>query len=164
MRKEQKVSSVDLAKSIFADNSVVILLNYKSLDAKGMGSLRKTLKGKKSNLKILRNTLVKRAVTDTEAKAITDNFKDQIAISYSSDPVSLSNALVNFAKEYDSVDVKIGFMDGKVMELNTIKELASLGSIDEVRAKFIGLLKAPGSKLARLLVAQETKLNENAGQ
>ena len=163
MKKEQKVSSIDLAKSIFADNSVVILLNYEKLNAKGMSSLRKALKSKSANLKILKNTLVKRAIADTDMKSLVDDFKGQIAISYSNDPVSLSNALMKFASENESVSVKIGFMDGKVMELNTIKDLSALGSIEEVRAKFIGLLKAPGSQLARVLSAYETKLNENAG-
>lgn len=160
MKKEQKVSLIDLAKGIFADNSVVILLNYKKLDAKGMSSLRKTLKSKKANLKILKNTLVKRAIADTDMKSLMDDFKDQIAISYSNDPVSLSNALIKFAEENEAVDVKIGFMDGKVMELSTIKSLSSLGSMDEVRAKFIGLLKAPGSQLARVLVAYKEKLEK----
>ena len=163
MKKEQKVSSIDLAKSIFADNSVVILLNYEKLNAKGMSSLRKALKSKSANLKILKNTLVKRAIVDTDMKSLVDDFKGQIAISYSNDPVSLSNALMKFASENEAVSVKIGFMDGKVMELNTIKDLSALGSIEEVRAKFIGLLKAPGSQLARVLSAYETKLNENAG-
>ncbi len=163
MKKEQKVSSIDLAKSIFADNSVVILLNYKKLDAKGMSSLRRALKSKNANLKILKNTLVKRAIADTNMKSLIDDFKDQIAISYSNDPVSLSNALIKFADGNEAVSIKIGFMDGKVMELDTIKSLSSLGSMDEVRAKFIGLLKAPGSQLARVLSAYETKLNENAG-
>ena len=163
MKKEQKVSSIDLAKSIFADNSVVILLNYEKLNAKGMSSLRKALKSKSANLKILKNTLVKRAIADTDMKSLVDDFKGQIAISYSNDPVSLSNALMKFASENEAVSVKIGFMDGKVMELNTIKDLSALGSIEEVRAKFIGLLKAPGSQLARVLSAYETKLNENAG-
>ena len=54
-------------------------------------------------------------------------------------------------------------MDGKIMELSTIKSLSSLGSMEEVRAKFIGLLKAPGSQLARVLNAYQTKLSENAG-
>ena len=161
MKKEQKISSIDLAKEIFSNNYVAILLNYKKLDAKGMSSLRKTLKSKNSNLKILRNTLVKRAIADTEVKALMDNFKDQIAISYSNDPVSLSSALVNFAKENENIELKIGFMDGKVMELSTVKELSLLGSMEEVRAKFIGLLKAPGSQLARILNAYQTKLNEN---
>ena len=161
MKKEEKVSSIDLAKNIFADNSVVILLNYKKLNAKGMTSLRRSLKEKKANLKILKNTLVKIAIAESNLKTLEEDFKDQIAIAYSNDPVSLSNVLVNFAKSNEAVDVKIGFMDGKVLELEEIKSLSALGSMEEVRAKFIGLLKAPGSQLARVLSAYETKLNEN---
>ena len=163
MKKEQKVSSIDLAKNIFAENSVVILLNYKKLNAKGMYLLRKSLKSKNANLKVLKNTLVKRAIADSEMKELMGDFKDQIAVSYSNDPVSLSNVLINFAKDNENLEVKIGFMDGKVMDLATIKSMSALGSMEEVRAKFIGLLKAPGSQLARVLNAYQTKLNENAG-
>ena len=163
MKKEQKVSSIDLAKNIFAENSVVILLNYKKLNAKGMYLLRKSLKSKNANLKVLKNTLVKRAIADSEMKELMGDFKDQIAVSYSNDPVSLSNVLINFAKDNENVEVKIGFMDGKVMDLATIKSMSALGSMEEVRAKFIGLLKAPGSQLARVLNAYQTKLSENAG-
>lgn len=163
MKKEQKVSSIDLAKNIFAENSVVILLNYKKLNAKGMYLLRKSLKSKNANLKVLKNTLVKRAIADSEMKDLMGDFKDQIAVSYSNDPVSLSNVLINFAKDNENVEVKIGFMDGKVMDLATIKSMSALGSMEEVRAKFIGLLKAPGSQLARVLNAYQTKLSENAG-
>ncbi|MDD2840017.1 MAG: 50S ribosomal protein L10 [Rickettsiales bacterium] len=164
MKKEQKNTSIDLAKQIFADNLVIILIGYKKLNAKGMSALRKTLKSKGANLRILKNTLVKRAVVDSEVKSLIENFKDQVAISYSKDAVSLSNALVNFSKENEAVDIKIGFMDGKVLELETIKSLSSLGSIEEVRAKFIGLLKAPGSQLARVLSAYQTKLEENTAK
>lgn len=163
MKKEQKVSSIDLAKNIFAENSVVILLNYKKLNAKGMYLLRKSLKSKNANLKVLKNTLVKRAIADSEMKELMGDFKDQIAVSYSNDPVSLSNVLINFVKDNENLEVKIGFMDGKVMDLATIKSMSALGSMEEVRAKFIGLLKAPGSQLARVLNAYQTKLNENAG-
>lgn len=163
MKKEQKVSSIDLAKNIFAENSVVILLNYKKLNAKGMYLLRKSLKSKNANLKVLKNTLVKRAIADSEMKDLMGDFKDQIAVSYSNDPVSLSNVLINFAKDNENLEVKIGFMDGKVMDLATIKSMSALGSMEEVRAKFIGLLKAPGSQLARVLNAYQTKLSENAG-
>ncbi len=164
MKKEQKTTSIDLAKKIFADNPVIVLMGYKKLDAKGMSSLRKVLKSKGANLKILKNTLVKRAIVDSEIKSLIENFKDQIAISYSKDAVSLSNALITFSKDNEAVDIKIGFMDGKVLELDTIKSLSSLGSMEEVRAKFIGLLKAPGSQLARVLSAYKTKLDENAAK
>ena len=65
MKKEQKVASIDLAKQLFADNEVVVLVGYKKLDAKGMSLLRKTLKSKGANLKILKNTLVKKAIADS---------------------------------------------------------------------------------------------------
>jgi large subunit ribosomal protein L10 len=164
MKKEQKVASMDLAKKIFADNSVVILINYKKLDAKGMSALRKTLKNKGANLRILKNTLAKMAVADSNEKILADNFNGQIAISYSNDAVALSSALIGFSKENGAVDVKIGFMDGKVLELATIRSLSSLGSKEEVRAKFIGLLKSPGSQLARVLSAYQTKLNKDAAE
>ena len=162
MKKEQKINSIDLAKNIFANNSVVILLNYKGLNAKGMSLLRKRIKSKNSNIRILKNTLVRKAIEGTDMSAINLDLKDQVAISYSNDPVSLSNVLMKFVDENKSVEIKIGFMDGKVLELSTIKSLSSLGSIEDVRAKFVGLLKAPGSQLARVLSAYETKLNENA--
>lgn len=160
MKKEEKTNLIDLAKTIFTDNSTVILLNYKKLNAKGMTSLRRSLKEKKANLKILKNTLVKRAIIDSELKTLSDDFKDQIAIAYSNDPVALSNVLIKFADSNDAIDVKIGFIDGKVLELSEIKNLSSLGSMEEVRAKFIGLLKAPGSQLARILNAYQEKLGE----
>jgi len=161
MRKDKKIQSIDLAKEIFKNNSVVILLNYKKLDAKGMSSLRRALKSKKANIKILKNTLVKRAVADTNMKVLSDDLKEQLAISYSNDPVSLSNILINFAKENEAVEIKVGFMDGSIMTIDTIKSLSALGSMDEVRAKFIGLLQAPGSQLARVLNVYQTKVNEN---
>ena len=86
-----------------------------------------------------------------------------ISIKYSQQYLIHSNVLIKFAEDNENVEVKIGFMDGKIMELSTIKSLSSLGSMEEVRAKFIGLLKAPGSQLARVLNAYQTKLSENAG-
>jgi large subunit ribosomal protein L10 len=161
MKNEQKTKSVDKAKSIFAENSVVVVLNYKGLNAKGVYSLRRKLKSKNANIKVLKNTLVKKAISDNVVDLVPV-FKDQVAISFSNDPVSLSSVLIDFTKENESVSIQTGFMDGKLLSLDSIKSLASLGSFDEVRARFIGLLKAPGSTLARTLVAQETKLKETA--
>jgi len=164
MKKEQKLSLMDSAKKIFAENSVVILFNYKSLNAQGISSLRKALKAKNANMRVFKNTLIKRVIADSEIKVLSTNFKDQVAVSYSNDPVALSNVLINFAKGNEAVGLKIGFMDGKILELDAIKNMSLLGSIEEVRSKFIGLLKAPCSKLVRTLSAYETKLNENAGK
>jgi large subunit ribosomal protein L10 len=156
MKKEQKVKSVDVAKSIFADNSVVILLNYKGLNAKNIYGLRKKLKNKNANIKILKNTLVKKAI---EYKDLLPSFKEQVAISYSNDPVSLSNVLVNFIKDNEVVSIQQGFMDGKLLTIETIKNLSALGSIDDVRAKFVSILQGASSALVRVLDAYQKKLS-----
>jgi len=158
MKKEEKISSIDTIKKILSSNKVVILIDYKGLNAKGMYSLRRKVKSSGSNIQIFKNTLVKRAIEGTELKALSDSFREQIAISYSSDPVALSSAVMSFAKD-KLIQIKNGMMDGKVLELSTIETMSSLGSFDEVRARFIALLKAPCAKLARVLniYSQEKK-------
>lgn len=148
MRKEQKVESIKLAEQLLSTNDICILINYKGLTAGEVSALRTLLKDKDANLKVLKNTLVKRAVEDKEFASLKDMLKDQIAISYAKDPLTLSNVLVNYAKENQKIKLVAGLMNGKMVDLETIKELSKLGSVNDVRARFIGVLKAPGSKLA----------------
>ena len=159
MKKEniKKKESIDLATKIFNDNSIVIILNYKKLNAKSMTSLRRELKGKQANLKILKNTLVKRAIKDANSNVLFDDLSEQVAFSYSNEPVSLSNVLVNFSKKNENVVVKVGFIKRKKIDLSVINDLAALESIEKVRTKFVCLLKASPSKFVRILDAYQKK-------
>ena len=159
-KKDEKKEIVTSINNLLNSNSVLILLNYKGLDAKGMSVLRKTLKNNDANLKIFKNTLVKRAIADTKISCLIDNFKDQVAISYSNDPISLSSVLVKLAKDNDSIEIKSGFMNGEKMEISMIESLASLGSANDVKSKFIGLLHAFSAKFIRILNAYESKLKD----
>lgn len=158
MNKTQKQSSIELAKSILNDNQMFVLFDYKGLNATDVVKLRNELKDKKANMKVLKNTLFKKAIENTEFEFLNEYFNNQIAVSYSSDPIALSNVIFNFAKNNDNVDIKIASLDGKAVDIKTIEELASLGSLDDVRARFIGVLRAPGSQLARVLTAYKEKL------
>ena len=158
MNKTQKQSSIELAKSILNDNQMFVLFDYKGLNATDVVKLRNKLKDKKANMKVLKNTLFKKAIENTEFEFLNEYFNNQIAVSYSSDPIALSNVIFNFAKNNDNVDIKIASLDGKAVDIKTIEELASLGSLDDVRARFIGVLRAPGSQLARVLTAYKEKL------
>ena len=158
MNKTQKQSSIELAKSILNDNQMFVLFDYKGLNATDVVKLRNELKDKKANMKVLKNTLFKKAIENTEFEFLNEYFNNQIAVSYSSDPIALSNVIFNFAKNNDNVDIKIASLDGKAVDIKTIEELASLGSLDDVRARFIGVLRAPGSQLARVLTAYNEKL------
>lgn len=158
MNKTQKQDFVVLAKNILSENKMCILLNYKGLNAGDFVKLRNELKDKEANIKIIKNTLSKKAIENTELSALDSYFIDQIAISFSQDPISLSNVINKFSKDNENLKIQIASLDGKVVDISTIEELASLGSLDDVRARFIGVLRAPGSQLARVLVAYKEKL------
>lgn len=158
MNKTQKQNFVVLAKNILSENKMCILLNYKGLNASDFVKLRNELKDKEANIKIIKNTLSKKAIENTELSALDNYFVDQIAISFSQDPISLSNVINKFSKDNENLKIQIASLDGKIVDISTIEELASLGSLDDVRARFIGVLRAPGSQLARVLVAYKEKL------
>lgn len=158
MNKTQKQDFVVLAKNILSENKMCILLNYKGVNAGDFVKLRNELKDKEANIKIIKNTLSKKAIENTELSALDSYFVDQIAISFSQDPISLSNVINKFSKDNENLKIQIASLDGKVVDISTIEELASLGSLDDVRARFIGVLRAPGSQLARVLVAYKEKL------
>lgn len=158
MNKTQKQDFVVLAKNILSENKMCILLNYKGLNAGDFVKLRNELKDKEANIKIIKNTLSKKAIENTELSTLDSYFVDQIAISFSQDPISLSNVINKFSKDNENLKIQIASLDGKVVDISTIEELASLGSLDDVRARFIGVLRAPGSQLARVLVAYKEKL------
>lgn len=156
--KIQKQTSINLAKDILTNNQMFILLNYKGLNADDVVSLRTSLKDRDANIKIIKNTLFKRAIKDTEFAYLDKYFNDQIAVSYSKDPIALANVISKFVKDNDNLKIQVASLDGKQIDSRTIEELASLGSLDDVRARFIGVLRAPGSKLARVLTAYKEKL------
>ncbi|MDR1499118.1 MAG: 50S ribosomal protein L10 [Rickettsiales bacterium] len=158
MNKIQKQNSIKLAKDILVNNQMFILMNYKGLNASHVVELRNNLKDKDANMKIIKNTLFKKAVEGTQFAHLNDYFSDQIAISYSKDPICLSNIISKFAKGNENLKIRVASLDGKIVDVGMVEELASLGSRDDVRARFIGVLKAPGSQLARVLMAYKEKL------
>lgn len=158
MNRNQKQEFVALAKDILTDNKMCILLNYKGLNAGDFTKLRNELKDRDANVKIIKNTLAKKALDGTNFIELAEQFKDQIAISFSNDPIALANVVNRFSKDSENLKIQAVLMDGKIVDNTMVAELASLGSLDDVRARFIGVLRAPGSKLARVLAAYEEKL------
>jgi len=158
IKKNYKKELVQSIKDILANNSFVVLIEYKGLTAQAITDFRNLIKSKNANVKIFKNTLSKIAIKDTKYDPLAEYFKDQVAIAYSNDCVGLSNALIQFAKDNKEIKIKVGFLEDKIVDINLIKSLSALGSLDEVRAKFLSKLNAPASNLARLLKAPSSKL------
>ncbi|MDR2778449.1 MAG: 50S ribosomal protein L10 [Rickettsiales bacterium] len=158
MNRNKKQSSIDLTRDILSKHQMCILLNYKGLNAEDFVKLRSSLKDAGANVKIIKNTLMRRAVAGTDFSHLSDHFHDQIAISYANDFTALSGIISKFSRENGHIKIETAYFAGKVADVSFVEELASLGSLEDVRAKFIGVLRAPGSQLARLLVAYGEKL------
>lgn len=153
MNKTQKTEYLELAKNILFNNQMSILIEYKGLTSGEMTELRMLLKDNGANLKIIKNNLSIKAIEDTGYSFLKDYLKDQIAISYCDDPLALSSLLVKYAKDNEKVKIKIGSLNGEAVGLDKIVELSKLGSVNDVRARFIGVLNAPASKLVRVFDA-----------
>ncbi|MDR3078435.1 MAG: 50S ribosomal protein L10 [Rickettsiales bacterium] len=158
MAKEKKQESVELAKGILSGNEMCIVLNYKGLSAGDFVNLRSSLKDSGANVRVIKNTLLRRAVDGTGFSPMADYFRDQVAISYSNDAVALSGAISRFSRENEHLKIKMASFNGEIVDVRFVEELASLGSMNDIRSRFIGVLRAPSAQLVRLLAAYEEKL------
>jgi large subunit ribosomal protein L10 len=104
------------------------------------------------SVKVAKNKLAKLALADTDAKGVADLLKGQTCVAYSADPVSAARVSVKYSRENDKLVILGGAMGQTVMDVNGVKALADLPSLDELRAKLIGLLQAPSTKIARILM------------
>ena len=153
MDRKEKSNLVSLVKDKLANNSFIAVVHYRGMSDKELFDMRSSLKEKDCGIKIAKNTLVKIAVKDTEFEPIAPHLVGPTAILYSQDPVALSKVLSDTAKQVESLKIITGFFDNKLVEESTIKSLAKLGSMEDVRASFIGRLKAVQSNFVRIVNA-----------
>lgn len=147
MNREEKKQIVEELKDRFDRSKVLIVTDYKGLDVESINDLRRKLREADVEYKVVKNTLLERAAEGTDVEPIKDRFKgpSAIAISYD-DPVAPAKVLTDFAKANDKLEIKIGVMGGKVMELTDIKSLSSLPSREELLAQVLSAMNAvPGS-------------------
>jgi len=158
MNKEQKSSLVSTLKDKLIANSFVAVVHYRGMSDKQLYDLRVALKSKGCGMKIAKNTLVKLAVKGTKLEVLTSHLTGPTAVVYSNDPVALAKAVSDSSKTAQSLQIKTGFFNDALMSESAIKEMAKLGSLEEVRASFIGMLKGAQSKFVRVLQAPKDGL------
>ena len=131
----------------FAKSAIIVLTDYKGLDVASINDLRRKLRESNVEYQVVKNSLLARASEDTEVAVIKDHFKgpSAIAISYD-DPVAPAKVLTQFAKDNKKLEIKVGVLNGKVLDVQAIKALASLPSREVLLAQFLATLNAvPGS-------------------
>ena len=153
MDRAEKQASIETLKGVFAESGAVVVTHYMGLTVAEMTDLRLRLRKEGAALKVVKNTLVQKALNGAIGEAGDALFAGPVAIAYAPDPVSAAKVATQFAKENDKLAIIGGFMGKEVLDNKGIGALATLPSLDELRGKLIGLLQAPATKIAGVLQA-----------
>jgi large subunit ribosomal protein L10 len=158
MDRTQKAETVKSLNGLFADAGAVVVAHYSGMTVAQMGDLRLRLRKAGASFRVAKNRLAVRALEGTPASGISDLFKGPTGIAYSKDPIAAPKVLVAYAKENDKLKILGGIAVGSVLNPEGVKTLAELPSLDQLRAKIIGLLQAPATKVAGVLQAPAGQL------
>jgi large subunit ribosomal protein L10 len=147
--KQQIVSEVNQAASSALS---AVLADYRGVTVEDMTALRKNARANKVYLRVVRNTLLKRAVADTEFECIQEVLVGPTILAFSQeDPGAAARVLKDFAKENDDFEIKALSVGGQLMDASQIDVLAKLPTVDQARSMLMSVMLAPVTKLARTI-------------
>jgi large subunit ribosomal protein L10 len=154
LKLEQKKQIVQELQEKFSRSKVVVVTDYKGLDVTTINSLRKQLRDIDVEYKVVKNSLLVRASEDTDIAVIKDMFKgpSAIALSYD-DPVAPAKVLTEFADKNKNLEIKIGVLNGKVLDLNALKALSALPSREVILSQLLSALNGVPTAFVRTLSA-----------
>jgi large subunit ribosomal protein L10 len=158
VERAAKKESVEQLNEVFKTTSVAIVAHYSGLTVAQMQKLRMQMKQAGAAVKVSKNRLAKIALEGTDVASIGSLLKGPTVIATSKDPVAAPKVAVEFAKANEQFVILGGSMGKTVLNVDSVKALASLPSLDELRAKIVGLIVAPATKLAQLANAPAAKL------
>jgi len=158
VNRNEKAELIETLQSTLSKAAAVVVTHQTGLTVAESSDLRGRMREAGAGFKVTKNRLTKIALQGTKYEDISDLFTGPTAMGTSADPVSAAKVLVNFAKENDKLTVIGGSLDGKVLDKAGVEALAKLPSLDELRAKLVGLLNAPATQVARVTQAPAAKL------
>jgi large subunit ribosomal protein L10 len=158
MERAAKHEFVAEMKAVFATANTVIVAHYAGLTVAQMQALRRQAKQVGATVKVAKNRLAKIALEGSDVASIGPLLKGPTLIAYSGDPVAASKVAVDFAKGHEKFVILGGVMGQTALDADGVKALAALPSLDELRAKIVGLIQAPATKIAQVLNAPASKV------
>ncbi len=159
MDRAQKAEAIEALKSVLNDSGAVVVTHYMGLTVAEMTDLRLRLRKEGASLKVVKNTLVQKALGGVAGEAGDALFKGPVAIAYGSDPVSAAKVVTQYAKDNEKFTVVGGILgQTTILDKAAVTSLATLPSLDQIRARLVGLLNAPATKIAGILQAPAGQL------
>lgn len=148
---EQKQAVVAEVSQVLSDAQAAIVAEYRGLTVAQMTALRKKARSSGVYVRVVKNTLVRRAVAGSSFEGLKDHMVGPLAFAASKDPVAVAKALNEFAKDNDKFIIKAGVMDGKVMSVADVRALAALPGRETLLAMLMGTMQAPVQKFVQTL-------------
>lgn len=154
---EEKKAAVAEITAQVAESQAIVVAEYRGLEVGDMTALRAKARASGVYLRVLKNTLARRAVSETAFAGLADHMVGPLAYGMSSDPVAVAKVMNEFAKSNDKFVVKAGAMANVMMSTKDIATLANLPSRDALLAKLLGTMQAPIAQFVRTLNEVPTK-------
>jgi len=151
--RAEKRELVSTLHEVFENTGVVVVAHYQGLTVAQMSTLRGRMRAAGASLKVAKNRLAKLALQGTDIEHLTGLFTGPTVIAYSSDPVAAAKAAVDFAKTNDKLVVLGGALGKSQLNADGVKALANLPSLDELRARLLGMINTPATRIAGVLQA-----------
>ena len=158
MNKEQKKNYISEMTASFENSEAVLVTHYQGLTVKQLDELRKQMREHGIQFKITKNRITKIALEKTKCKDLSDLFKGPTAIALSEDAISSAKILTKFSKENKNLKILGGIMGKEILDVAAVANVATLPTLDEARAKIVGILRSPAQKIASILLAPASKI------
>ena len=150
LNRQDKAAVIEEVAGIVANSSSIVIAEYRGLSVEAVTKLRAEARKNNVTLRVVKNTLVRRAVEGTEFAGLADQFVGPLVYGFSADPVAAAKVLVNFAKDNDKLVIKGGAMANTVMDVEAVKQMATM---NEPIAKFVRTINEVPARFVRTVAA-----------
>ncbi len=158
MDRAEKREFVTGLNEVFKSTGSVVVAHYAGLTVAQLNDYRSKMRAAGGSVKVAKNRLAKIALQGTESASISDLFKGMTIIAYAADPVAAPKVTVEFAKTNDKLIVLGGVMGSTGLDADGVKALASLPSLNELRARLVGMISTPATRIAQVISAPAGQL------
>ena len=158
MNKEQKKNYITEMTANFENSEAVLVTHYQGLTVKQLDELRKQMREQGIQFKITKNRITKLALEKTKCKDLANLFTGPTAVALSKDAISTAKILTKFSKENNNLKILGGIMGKEILDVVAVANVATLPTLDEARAKIVGILRSPVQKIVSILLAPASKI------